>query len=205
MTLSLKWVWELTPNQVFQKNLFIKPTTSKRPRFFELQERTPFTVPRVPLAGTDLVYQVALTSKGRTEDTKELRKAFPTFADSGDYRSGVLLFNSAGAIVGSLRMSGGQAQQPFKMVVNPDYRQKGLAENMLVLWWSNVKHTYRDTGKQPMTWQVVKVLLNAYKTVVEKAITDGLPVPPQVLADLGTQSEAAEVLRRAKAVDPNAK
>jgi len=201
MPLNLKWVWELTPNQVFQKNQFVKSSddTESLP-----PETKGFETKKLVLPEVGLSYQVALTRKGRTEESVALRKAHPDVPDSGGYRSGVLLFTDS-AIVGSLILSGANQKSLFKMVVSPKYRNQGLAEKMLVLWWSTVKHTYRTEGEQPMTSTTVKVLLNAYKAVVEKAIAEGLPVPQTVRHQLTTQAEATEVLRRAQLVDVSAK
>ena len=201
MTLNLKWVWELTPEQVFQKNKFVAPTTSKIVRSWEAQETKPFLGPKLPLDGTSLAYQLALTSKGRTEETIALHAELPTIQDSGDMRSGVLLFDKDDNIVASLQMSGVDRRQPFKMVVNPEYRGQGLAERMLVLWWTSVKHTWRTEGRQHMTWVVVNVLLNAYRTVVQNAIDANLPVPQAVRAELAGRQLSNDVLARAKAVD----
>lgn len=197
MTLHLKWIWELTPNQVFQKNRFIKTSraTDRLP-----QQRIAFTSEKLVLSEPGMGYQLALTSEGKTEESVALRKAHPTFPSSGDHRSGVLLFKDD-TIVASLILSGVNQRSLFKMVVNPEYRREGLAEALLVLWWSSVEHTFRTEGRQPLTSASVKVLLNAYDTVVKKAVADGLPVPANVREQLVTKTEAADVLRRAQAAD----
>lgn len=196
-SVTLKWIWEITPEQVFQKNRFVRPTSTANLR----QEFRSFKGAKTPLVGTEYTYQLAVTNQGRNEESKMLRAQHADLPDSGDVRSGVLIFKGT-KIIASLILHGGYRKSPFKMVVNPDFREQGLAERLLVLWWSSVKHTYRTEGRQPMSWVAVGGLLNAYKTVVEKAIADGRAVPQAVRTELETQSEAAEVLRRAKAADP---
>lgn len=196
MTLRLKWVWELTPSQIFQKNRFVKSSGTQH----LFQELRGFSSPRNLLTGTDYTYQVALSRVGRTEESMELAAMHPNIPDSGDYRSGVLVFHD-GEIIGSLILSGVNAKQPFKMVVSPEYRQQGLAERMLVEWWSHVKHTYRTEADQAMTLASVKVLLGAYETVVNKAVAEGRPVSIQVQQALANGVEAAQVLQTAQAAE----
>lgn len=188
MSISLKWVWELTPKQVFQKNTFVKTAVTAK----LWQETRIFDVPKKPLAGTEYEYQLALTSKGRNEEAQLLRSQHADLPDSGTYRSGVLIFNGD-EIIASLILSGVDEDQPFKMVVNPEYRGQDLAERLLVEWWSQVRHTYRESGKQPMNVASVKVLLNAYRKVVSKAGGDGHSVPNLAVIN----SEASEVLKKA--------
>lgn len=172
MSLSLKWVWELTPRQVFEKNKFVKTAVTAK----LWQETRAFDTPRKPLAGTEFMYQLALTSKGRNEEAKLLRAQHPDLPDSGNYRSGVLIFDED-KVIASLVLSGVNEDRPFKMVVNPEYRGQDLAERLLVEWWSNVRHTYRESGSQPLNVASVKVLLKAYRKVVLIAGADGKTVP----------------------------
>jgi hypothetical protein len=201
MSISLKWVWELTPHQVFQKNRFIKSSGSRK----LFQEVRGFAGPQHPLTGSEYTYQLCLSKIGKTEESILLSQEHPDIPDSGDSRSGVLIFDSD-KIVASLILSGVDVKQPFKMVVNADYRDQGLAERLLVEWWSSVKHTYRDSGDQAMNVLAVKVLLNAYRVVVGNTMDQPAShVASNVQEEYENGTEAAEVLAVAQAVEDEGK
>lgn len=189
------WRWDLTPAHLFAGFHFIK----SEPASTLPQELRPFAVKQMDLPGTRLSYQLAVSDSSVALEVQALRLAQPELPLSGDRRSGILVFDG-GKPVGGLIIQGNLTTQGYKLVVRPEQRQKGLALRMLVEWGWQTKRL-RVLPKQGITVISAKALLSAHKIIVVRALQEGKPVPPKVVAAIEAGVEAADIIREATRIE----
>jgi hypothetical protein len=198
---ELSWYWERLPAQLFDRGQFFFIGSRKLSGRIN-QEVRPFSASKLPLSDTPFFYQLALSNRSVAVEVRDLHFAQPEIPLSGDRRAGVLVFDGE-QIVGSLIIQGHIVGEGYKMVVNPKYRQQGLANRLLVEWCWQTKRR-RVLPRQGITLLSAKALLSAHKTVVERAVQAGCPVPKQVLGAVALGRESARIVEEASRAEVKA-
>lgn len=195
---ELCWYWELAPADLLMGYRFIKAWPVQKMR----QEVTPFSSPKKLLEGASFSYQLAVSSRSVDPWIQDLHADMAPLGMpiSGDRRSGILIFD-ADRIIGSFIIEGNLVGNGYKMVVDQDRRQHGLAMRMLVEWcWQTRRHRIR-LEQGGITLVSVKALLSAHREVVERATKAGLPVPKRVAEAIAQGQQAAQIIAEATKVE----
>lgn len=170
------WHWELTPGEI----LYGAVLTKNLPAAASVA--LGFSCPELPLPDHEgFSYQLALSRRSTSSEARELCKEHPAIPDSGDKRSGVVLWADANEtpIAGFLI----SAQWTFSMFVEQAYQSQGFAKLMLLLWFQNVKcPTGALFRNQLLSTDSVKVFLAAHSELLAWAQADGHDVPARVLS-----------------------
>lgn len=192
--MTVRWRWELTPAELFAGFKFIK-AGKVRLRL----ETAPFRaeVPSTPLPGTELRYQLALGTKSIAAEVKGICDAQPELPRTPERRSGVLVW-SGDRIIGSLVIDGLRFNGGYEMFVAPEYREQKIGYRMLLEWCDATVRPLREVPRQGITLPSTKALLSVHRSIVDRALAAGKPVPIHVRTALASGVEAAQILESAE-------
>jgi hypothetical protein len=176
----MRWRWEMTPAELFAGFKFIK-AGKVRLRL----ETNPFRadVPSAPLPETELRFQLALGTKSVSAEVVGVRAALVW---SGDRIIGSL-------VIDGLRYNGG-----YEMFVVPEYRQLHIGYRMLLEWCDATVRPLPEVPRQGITLPSTKALLAVHRSIVDRALAAGKPVPLHVQTAIASGVEAAQILERAE-------
>jgi hypothetical protein len=182
-------VWELTPAQIFSCTRYVRSGV-----VLSLETR-PFTSPRRVLDGTRFTYQIGLGRTSKALHIQPLIEPCQPIPDSGDTRSGVLVYDGT-LIIGSFIEPGDLPAAVNQTMIHEQYRGQGLGQKMVEMWLREIRipdnlPTQHGNSKAVRSW------LNAYKAVVAWAQAQGKTVPQRVLLTIERGAEEAELLRKA--------
>lgn len=134
-------------------------------------------LPPSPFEG--ITYQLALSRRSAASEARELCQQHPDVPDSGDERSGVLLF-AGEQLIGSFEI---HKPWTFSLAVDEKYQGKKLGQLMLLLWFQNVKcPTGSIFRNQLLSKDSVKVFQQAHAELLDWAQANGHEVPKRVLS-----------------------
>lgn len=178
---TLCWRWELTPAELLSR--FKISDSEDLPVRIETK---PFTCKKLPLEGTPYFYQLAVSRRSLDKNMISVRRGQPELPESGDRRSGILVF-CEDKIIASCVIAGLQPNEGYRLVRLAQHVGQGLVKKMLTEWlWQTKTSRVAVLPIQTITRKSAKALLVGHKALVLRAIKEGLPVPAAVInATLG--------------------
>ena len=137
----------------------------------------PFTSDRQPLEGTSYTCQIGISFSTRNPNFVEWRQRC-VIQDSGDERSGVVIFDGD-TVIGGYTAKGNQPRPPWFIGIHPDYQNQSLATTAIREWFKAAPLIHLVTW--PASETAVQAFVTAHKQYVEWEIEKGTTVPQRVI------------------------